>query len=53
MKPGITVIEFTKPAKDYEEEMDSAFMEGAPKGKFSKPVLNELVDAYRGAGLLL
>ena len=47
MKPGITVIEFTKPAKDYEEEMDSAFMEGAPKGKFSKPVLNELVDAYR------
>ena len=47
MKPGITVIEFTKPAKDYEEEMDSAFTEGAPKGKFTKPVMNELVDAFR------
>jgi hypothetical protein len=47
MKPGITVIEFTKPAKDYEEEMDSSFSESAPKGKFTKPVLNELVDAYR------
>ena len=47
MKPSITVLEFTKPAKDYEEEMDSAFVEGAPKGKFTKPVMNELVNAFR------
>jgi hypothetical protein len=47
MKPSITVLEFTKPAKDYEEEMDSAFVEGAPKGKFTKPVMNELVTAFR------
>lgn len=53
MKPGITVIEFTKPAKDYEEEMDSAFMEGAPKGKFTKPVINELVTAFRDVQRLM
>lgn len=47
MKPSITVMEFTKPAEDYEGEMDAAFMESAPKGRFSKPVINELVTAYR------
>lgn len=45
--PGITIVEFTKPAKDYEDEMDKAFMEEAPKGKFSKSVMNELVTAFR------
>ena len=53
MKPGITIMEFTKPAKDYEEEMDSAFSESAPKGKFSKSVLNSLVAAYREAQKLM
>lgn len=53
MKPSITVLEFTKPAKDYEEEMDSAFMEGAPKGKFTKPVINELVTAFRDVQKLM
>lgn len=51
--PGITVIEFTKPAKDYEDEMDKAFTEEAPKGKFSKAVLNELVTAYRDVQRLM
>lgn len=53
MKPSITVLEFTKPAKDYESEMDSAFMEGAPKGKFTKPVINELVTAFRDVQKLM
>lgn len=47
MKPGITIVEFTKPAKEYEEEMDAAFTEEAPRGKFGKSILNELVTAYR------
>lgn len=51
--PGITVIEFTKPAKDYEDEMDVAFTEEAPKGKFSKPVMNELVTAFRDVQRLM
>jgi len=51
--PGITIVEFTKPAKEYEEEMDSAFIEEAPKGKFSKPVLNELVTAFRDVQRLM
>jgi len=51
--PGITIVEFTKPAKDYEDEMDTAFTEEAPKGKFSKAVLNELVTAYRDVQRLM
>jgi len=51
--PGITIVEFTKPAKDYEGEMDTAFTEEAPKGKFSKAVLNELVTAYRDVQRLM
>lgn len=47
MKPGITIVEFTKPAKEYEEEMDATFSEQAPKGKFGKSILNELVTAFR------
>jgi len=46
-KPSITVVEFVKPAEEYEEEMDTAFTEQAPKGKFGKSVLNELVTAFR------
>lgn len=53
MKPGITIVEFTKPAKEYEEEMDSTFSEQAPRGKFGKSVLNELVTAFRDVQRLM
>lgn len=53
MKPGITIVEFTKPAKEYEEEMDATFSEQAPKGKFGKSVLNELVTAFRDVQRLM
>lgn len=51
--PEITLVEFVAPAKGYEEEMDSAFTEEAPRGKFSKVVLNELVSALRDAQSLM
>lgn len=47
--PQITIETFTAPAKEYEGEMDAAFTEEAPKGRFSKAVMNELVAAYREA----
>jgi hypothetical protein len=47
MKPAITVMEFTKPAMEMEDEMDAAFAAEAPKGKFSGKVMNQLVEAYR------
>lgn len=53
MKPGITIVEFTKPAKEYEEEMDATFSEQAPRGKFGKSVLNELVTAFRDVQRLM
>jgi hypothetical protein len=52
-KPSITIMEFVKPAEDYENEMDAAFSEEAPKGRFSKPVINELVVAYRDVQRLM
>jgi len=52
-KPSITVVEFTKPAKEYEEEMDATFSEEAPRGKFGKSILNELVTAYRDVQRLM
>lgn len=53
MKPGITIVEFTKPAKEYEEEMDATFSEQAPRGKFGKSILNELVTAFRDVQRLM
>jgi hypothetical protein len=52
-KPNITIVEFVKPAEDYEAEMDAAFTEEAPKGKFTKAVMNELVTAYRDVQRLM
>lgn len=51
--PGLTVVQFTESAKNYEDEMDQAFKENAPKGKFSKPVMNALVTAYRDVQRLM
>ena len=53
MKPGITIVEFTTPAKEYEEEMDATFSEEAPRGRFGKAVLNELVTAFRDVQRLM
>ena len=45
--PDITLAEFTAPAEEAESEMDAAFTEEAPRGKFSARAMNSLVAAYR------
>jgi hypothetical protein len=53
MKPPMSRDEFTASSKDYEDEMDAVFVEKAPKGKFSKATMNELVRAFRSAQTLM
>ena len=45
----MSLEEFTTPAREYEDEMDSSFSEQAPSGKFTKATMNELVGVFRNA----
>lgn len=53
MKTQMSLEEFTTPAREYEDEMDSSFSEQAPSGKFTKATINELVRVLREAQTLM